>query len=139
MKKRKKVRLAIAILLIVGAIAFVLAKGLGSSLEYFQTANQAVADRAQLGSQDFNIEGAVVPGTIRRFGNKLTFEIQSKGVVVHVVSTGSPPQLFQAKIPVVLAGHFQGITFESNQIMVKHSAQYVAAHPNRVRSPYGSK
>ena len=43
---------------------------------------------------------------------------------MHVANTGSPPQLFQARIPVVVVGHFTSATstrFVSNTIMVKHS------------------
>lgn len=158
--RRKRLRLAVAAALIVGALGYVIAEGLGSALVYFQTAAQAVHDRAMLGSQDFNIEGAVVPGSIRRAGTTVDFEISSGKTVVPVVSHGSPPQLFQNGIPVVLVGHFAnvpvsanldddpcggalpacataaGLYFDSQQIMVKHSSEYVAAHPTRVTSPY---
>ncbi len=58
-----------------------------------------------------------------------------------VQNSGSPPQLFQPDIPVVVVGHFASVgsdVFVSNQIMVKHSAQYIAANPGRVRAPNGS-
>ena len=35
-------------------------------------------------------------------------------------------------IPVVLEGRFQGDTFASDRIMVKHSEDYIAKHPTRV-------
>ena len=57
-----------------------------------------------------------------------------------VENRGSPPQLFQPDIPVVVVGHFASggsYVFVSNQIMVKHSASYVAAHPDRVRGKDG--
>jgi cytochrome c-type biogenesis protein CcmE len=57
---------------------------------------------------------------------------------VDVVNTSNPPQLFQPNIPVVVVGHFVGATFVSNQIIVDHTAQYVAKYPNRVRAPNGS-
>ena len=54
------------------------------------------------------------------------------------MNTGNPPQLFQPNIPVVVVGHFVGATFVSNQIIVDHTAQYVAKYPNRVRAPNGT-
>jgi hypothetical protein len=30
------------------------------------------------------------------------------------------------------------LDFEGTQIMVKHSASYIAAHPNRVKAPNGT-
>jgi cytochrome c-type biogenesis protein CcmE len=55
-----------------------------------------------------------------------------------VHNTGSPPQLFQPNVPVVVVGHFTGGTFVSNQIIVDHSAQYIEQHPGRVRAPNGT-
>ena len=55
-----------------------------------------------------------------------------------VTHQGSPPQLFQPNIPVVLEGHFSGQQFLSDQIMVKHSAVYIGQHPGRVTAPDGS-
>ena len=52
---------------------------------------------------------------------------------------GSPPQLFQANIPVIAVGHFSGGTFVSDEILVKHSSTYIAQHPKRVTAPNGSK
>lgn len=132
-------RLWVAGAVVLAAIGFLLAKGLGSSLQYFKTADEAVADRAQLASQTFNIEGVVVPGTVHQTPSGVDFTISSKGVTVPVVNHGSPPQLFQPNIPVVLVGHFQGQTYVSDQIMVKHSATYVAAHPGRVTAPDGTR
>jgi hypothetical protein len=42
---------------------------------------------------------------------------------------------------VVVVGHVAAAdspTFVSDQIMVKHSADYIAAHPARVKAPNGS-
>jgi cytochrome c-type biogenesis protein CcmE len=43
--------------------------------------------------------------------------------------------MFRPGLPVVVVGHFVGNSdgFASDQIMVKHSQQYIAAHPGRVK------
>jgi cytochrome c-type biogenesis protein CcmE len=56
-----------------------------------------------------------------------------------VHNTGSPPELFQPAIPVIAVGHFSGSTFVSNQILVKHTSDYIAAHPGRVTAANGTK
>ncbi|HZU72165.1 MAG TPA: cytochrome c maturation protein CcmE [Acidimicrobiales bacterium] len=127
----------VAVLVALGAIGFLLAKGLGSATEYFLTADQAVHQRATLGAERFRIEGTVVPGTVTSAGRQVRFDIENAGVRVAVVNTGYPPQLFQPGIPVVLEGYFSGSTFESDLIMVKHSADYVAKYPARVRQFVG--
>ena len=51
-----------------------------------------------------------------------------------VVNSSQPPQLFKPGVPVVLEGHWQGPVYASDQIMVKHTASYVEAHPDRLKS-----
>jgi cytochrome c-type biogenesis protein CcmE len=125
----------------VGALVFLLVEGLGSSLDYFDTVDQALAHRASLGTTTFRLEGVVVPGSIQRTEQGTDFVVAEGVDRVPVKNVGSPPELFQQNIPVVVVGHFAGLgsrVFLSNQIMVKHSADYIAAHPQRVKAPNGS-
>ena len=117
---------------IVAAVGFLAFQGLTNATEYFLTTRQAVAQRASLGARSFRIEGNVA-NDVRKVDRGLRFSISNQGVVVSVVSTGSPSQLFKPGIPVVLDGHWQGDVYDSNLIMVKHSASYNAAHPDRVK------
>jgi len=117
---------AFAAVVILAALGFLLWRGLANALDYYLTANQAVAQRAKLGENDFRIQGTVMPG-LQQVGNSLHFSITSHNVDVAVVSTGSPPQLFKVGMPVVLEGHWQGDLFSSYQIMVQHSSSYVEA------------
>jgi cytochrome c-type biogenesis protein CcmE len=123
---------------LVGAFAFLLVEGLGSSLNYFETVDQAVAHKTTLGSQTFRLEGLVVPGTVHRIPGGVAFVAAGTVHRVDVVNHGNPPQLFQPDIPVVVVGHFAGSSFVSNQLIVDHTAQYVQQHPNRVRAPNGT-
>jgi cytochrome c-type biogenesis protein CcmE len=127
----------VLVLVIAAALIFLLVKGLAGATTYFYTTDQAVHLRAQLGTTRFRIEGTVVSHTVVRHGDQVDFTISNHGVSVPVVNTGYPPQLFQPGIPVVLEGQFRGDTFDSDLIMVKHSADYVAAHPGRVRDFVG--
>ncbi len=126
-------RQIVAGLVIAAALAFILLEGLDNATVYFKTADQAVADKAQLGSRQFRIEGTVEPG-VHQVGRTTDFSIFANGVAVAVVDTGDPPQLFKAGVPVVLEGHWQGPVYESDQIMVKHTASYTEAHPERLKS-----
>lgn len=130
-------RAIIALLVIAVALTFVIYKGISNAIQYFYTAQQAVAQKSQLGSKTFRLEGIVVPGSIKDTQSGVDFQVRFANTVVPVVEIGSPPQLFQPTIPVVLVGHFQGNYFWSNQIMIKHTANYVAAHPNRIKNAGG--
>lgn len=136
-----KRRLWFVAAVLVGALVFLLVEGLGSSLDYFDTVDQALADRSTLGTSTFRLEGLVVPGSIHPTADGTDFVVSDGTEQVSVQNVGSPPELFQGDVPVVVVGHFAGpasALFLSNQIMVKHSANYIAAHPNRVKAPNGS-
>ena len=140
-RPRIKARVVVALVVIVAAIGFLLVKGIGSSLNYYDTVDQALANRSQLGTGQLNLEGVVRPGSITPTSTGTDFFIEGTKADVWVVNTGSPPQLFQANIPVVVVGHFDSphaLVFDSNQILVKHSASYIAANPTRVRAPNGT-
>ncbi|HXW31651.1 MAG TPA: cytochrome c maturation protein CcmE [Acidimicrobiales bacterium] len=136
-RRMPRLRYVIVAMVFAGAIAFLVTK-MGGSLNYFDTVDQAVAQKATLGSQTFRLEGLVVPGTVQRTAHGVDFVAAGSEHKVDVVNTGNPPQLFQPDIPVVVVGHFSGWTFVSNQIIVDHSANYIEEHPDRVRAPDGS-
>lgn len=137
--RRQRRRLLVVGAILVGAFVFLLVKGLGSSLDYFETVDQAVQSKAMLGTKTFRLEGLVVPGTVHRHDGGVDFVAAGTHDRIDVVNSGNPPELFQPNIPVVVVGHFAGGSFVSNQIIVDHTAQYVAKYPNRVRgAPKGS-
>jgi cytochrome c-type biogenesis protein CcmE len=139
-RRQRRVRLLVVFALLAGAIVYLLVEGLGSSLDYFDTVGQALAHRTTIGASTIRLEGVVVPGSITHTATGANFEVSGEGHTVVVHNTGSPPELFQTDIPVVVIGHFTGHSdlFVSNQIMVKHSATYIAAHPTRVKGPDGT-
>jgi len=124
------------------AVLALLSQGLLHSLNYFDTVDQVLASRAKIATSTIRLEGVVKAHTIVRTSSGASFWITGSGTnEVYVISHGTPPQLFQADIPVVVVGHFSSktsLTFEGTQIMVKHSASYIAQHPTRVKAPNGS-
>jgi cytochrome c-type biogenesis protein CcmE len=126
-------RQVVAAVIIAGTIAFLAAEGLSNATTYFLTTKQAVAQKATLGTKPFRIEGTV-EDDVRRVGTDTDFTITDDDISVSVVSTNSPPELFKPGIPVVLQGQWAGSYYSSNLIMVKHTASYTEAHPNRLKS-----
>jgi len=135
---RARGRLLFVCVLLLAAVGLLLYKGLLSSLDYFDTVDQALDHRAQLGVSGFRLEGLVDRGTIQSTSTGTSFAISGadcRRVEVH--NSGSPPELFQPNIPVVVVGHFASASsdvFLSNQIMVKHTATYTARHAGRLRA-----
>ena len=125
-------RLWVAGVVVLAALAFLVFQGLDNATVYFRTADEAVAQRDQLGDRRFRIEGDVVDGSVRQDGNNVSFTLTSKSVEVPVVHKGDQPELFRPGIPVVLEGRFQDDHFSSDRMLVKHSETYVAENPERV-------
>jgi cytochrome c-type biogenesis protein CcmE len=140
-KRRGRWRtLAVLVVLAIGVFAL-LSQGLLHSLNYYETIDQAMSSRSQLATTTFRLEGLVKAHTITRTSSGASFYMTDGKNEVFVTAHGSPPQLFQANIPVVVVGHFvtaTSDTFYCTQIMVKHSAAYIAEYPNRVKAPNGS-
>jgi cytochrome c-type biogenesis protein CcmE len=131
-------RIVLASVVVFAAVAFLVSKGLGSATVYFKTADEAVAQRPQLGTRRFRVEGTVLPGTIHQEDGRLLFTILGdRGALVPIVHTGGQPTgLFNDSIPVVLEGHWAraGDAYDSDTIIVKHSETYRAKNPSRVQS-----
>ena len=144
-RRRTKRRVFVVFALLAAALVFLLVEGLGSSLDYFDTVDQAMHQRSTLGTRDFRLEGVVAPGTIVRTSTGADFFLEGTSAhEVWVVESGQPPELFQASIPVVVDGHFTSASpdvpaqFDASQIIVKHTSTYKAQYPGRVRAPNGS-
>ncbi len=140
-RRRTAKRLWFVFAVLLAAFVFLLVEGLGSSLNFFDTVDQAFAHRATLGTRTLNLEGDVVAGSIRPTAVGTDFTIAEGQNKVAVTNTGSPPQLFQVGIAVVVVGHFtssHSLDFVSHQILVKHSENYCAANPKRVKSKSGN-
>jgi cytochrome c-type biogenesis protein CcmE len=131
--KPRRRRVAIIALAVAALVGFLAIKSLGASTVYFKTADEAVADKASLGTRRFRIEGTVLADSIKATSDTTRFVIAEKGTRVAVVHQGDPPELFQPGIPVVLEGRWAGDHFASDRIMVKHSEQYRESNPNRVK------
>jgi len=141
-RRETRRRLRLVFFVIALAIGFLLYKTLSGAVTYFKTVDQALSSRNILGDADFQLEGIVLAHSISR-PNATTVDFVIGGSAhnkISVTNSGEPPELFQANVPVVLVGHFVGASdrFQSDQILVKHSNSYIAAHPGRVRAPNGS-
>lgn len=136
-RSRPRRRVVVALVAVLGAIGFLVSKGLGDATVYFKTADEAVRDRAELGERRFRIEGLVEEG-VRQEGDTVRFTIISAGVEVAVRHQGDPPELFRPGIPVVLEGRWDGRVYASDRIMVKHTSEYREKNPDRVQD-YGSQ
>ena len=129
--------------LVGAAVVFLLVEGLGSSLDYFDTVDQAAGPPGQPRHLDHPPRGRgrardrsrapptgadfAVAGGPARVGGRRT--------------SGSPPQLFQPNIPVVVVGHFAVGRVRRLRVEPDHGEALGQLHrpaPGRVKAPNGS-
>jgi cytochrome c-type biogenesis protein CcmE len=125
--------LVVVALLVVG-IGFVISRALTDAAQFYRTADEAVAQRAELGDRTFRLEGTVVEGSQRPTHRGVDFRVVSRGVEVEVHNVGAPPPLFQACIPVVVEGRWEGDAFASSAIIVAHDEQYEEQNSERMQA-----
>lgn len=141
-RPRRRRRVVGAIGVLVACAVALVGLGLARNLNYFETVDQALAHRAGLGTSSLRLEGVVAAHSVERTATGAAFTLTgADGRTVAVRCAGTPPQLFRAGVPVVVVGRFSSATsrlFLGTQILVKHTASYIAQHPGRVRAPNGS-
>ncbi len=127
----------IVLLAIIVGIGFVVSHAINDATLFFYNTDEAVAKQAELGTKRFRLQGTVVPNTRARTAEGVAFKVTFDGVDVDVNHVGDPPELFRDCVPVVLEGHWSGsgptAVFASDRILVKHSENYAAANPDRLK------
>lgn len=130
-----KLRLIIVLALLAGAVAFLLVKGLGDATTYFRNVDEAVADRDDLGTRRFRVQGTVVAGSVAQVDDAVEFDIEFHCETLHVTHDGDPPELFKPGIPVVLEGSYAAPpsdVYESDRIIINHTNEYRVEEEDRL-------
>lgn len=108
--------------LVVGMLVVLLAN-LSSNLVYFRTPTelytevQPSADRLRLGGQ-------VVAGTVQENGETLLLTVTDGRESASVEHQGVVPQLFDEGQGVIVEGTWDGETFHSDTMLIRHDEQY---------------
>jgi len=127
---RRKTRRFILLAFAIAALGFVViaAGGINDNLVYYWTPKDLHAAGDKAYGATIRLGGMVAAGSIRqRGGSGVEFDVQDGTAVVHVKSSGVPPQMFRDNIGVVVEGTMtRGGTFESHRLMVSHNNQYEA-------------
>ena len=125
-----KSRVVIALAVIAGSLGWVAAKGLSSSLVYYQTPTELLQKGDAGIGQAVRLGGFVVPGSVQHRGPRLLFVITDETTRMSVVSTSDVPSLFREGQGVVLEGR-EGAdgAFHADTVLVKHNGVYRPPKP----------
>lgn len=135
MKTSKKLWAGVGALAVAAAIGMLLAGGIQENIVYFLTPTELVAQRTDSVDRPLRLGGQVKPGSVVWDAEALDlqFVVQDSAGEVPVHSTGAIPAMFRDGIGVVVEGSLRADgTFESTNLMVKHSNEYKAPHGDSV-------
>jgi cytochrome c-type biogenesis protein CcmE len=103
-------------------VLIVLLVNLSSSLVYFVTPTDLIEAGADDGRS--RLGGQVEDGSVVVEAERVLFRVTDGREAVDVVHQGAPQQLFQEGIGVVVEGEWDGSTFHSDTMLVRHDEQY---------------
>ena len=128
MKDRRKKRLVVATLIVVGvavSVSLVLLS-LNRNINLFYSPSQVVAGEVP-GNTTFRIGGMVVDGSVNRqsTGLDVHFDLTDTAQQVTVSYSGILPDLFREGQGIVALGKMQGTLFVADQVLAKHDENYM--------------
>lgn len=128
LSRRRRTRRFVILACTVAALAFIAiaAGGINDNLVYYWTPTDLHKAGDKAYGATIRLGGMVAPGSIRqRTGSGVEFDVADGGSIVHVKSSGVPPQMFRDNIGVVVEGTMtRGGHFECNRLMVSHGNEY---------------
>lgn len=122
----------LALVLVAGAV--VLTKFLTSAIDYYCNVDEiGVKDGCDAGRR-LRIQGTVDEGSVHDEGTATEFTVTFGSATIPVRYEGEPGGIFKECIPVVVHGVLVDGVFQGDRIEVKHSNEYEAANPDRVKN-----
>lgn len=127
--RRKRLGIAISVVVILGAFGYLLWGGIGNNLVYFLTPSELYAKGTAAYDTPVRLGGMIVANSVVWDAQKLDlrFKVSDGTREVPVHSTGAPPSMFRPGIGVIVEGRWgkDGV-FNATNLMVRHSNEY---HP----------
>jgi cytochrome c-type biogenesis protein CcmE len=120
-----KRRVIVALLVIAGALGWVLVSGLRNSLVYYRTPTEILKMGRTAIGEPIRLGGYVVPGSVQHGANALRFVVSDGTSRMSVATTAEVPSLFRSGQGVVLEGQEgRDGAFHADTVLVKHNGVY---------------
>ncbi|UCC82577.1 MAG: cytochrome c maturation protein CcmE [Gemmatimonadota bacterium] len=141
----KKLTLAVGVAVVLVVFGYFAFGGLGSSLVYFWTPAELLAEGDAAYGTSVRLGGMVEPGSVSWDADtqELKFRLADEGGIIDVESSGVPPQMFleaaerQEAIGAVVEGSLaRNGVFRATNLMVRHSEEYRAPQHEEGRQEY---
>lgn len=125
LRKKHRIRLIVAGLVLLGTSAGVVGFAMRDGIEFFRSPSQVMAE-APVPGERFRLGGLVEEGSLQRgAGETIVFNVTDGGAVVEVRYTGIVPDLFDEGQGVVAMGSLENGVFVAREILAKHDETYM--------------
>jgi cytochrome c-type biogenesis protein CcmE len=117
----------VAIVVVLGAFAWLLYGNLDKNIVFFLTPQELLAKGVDGQGVPVRLGGQVKPGSVQWDAKTLDlrFAITDGTGEIQVRSKGAPPQMFRDGMGVVVEGRYERSgTFQATNLLVKHSNEY---------------
>jgi cytochrome c-type biogenesis protein CcmE len=123
-KRRAKFLVGGALLAVAVPVLIVWGLSRPGAASFYVTVSEAKAQG--VASQDYRVNGTVVPGSIQRDGLVTTFQV-TDGETDMTVTTDRPlPDTFKDSSEVVIKGDLEGSTFVATEVLAKCPSKFKA-------------
>lgn len=138
--RSKKLKFGIGIAIILAAVGWEAVSGFQQSKTYYVTVKELTSGKSA--HQHVRVGGVIVPGSIHRSGQLLTFRISQEALSLPItyVGTDALPDDFKGGAQAIVEGDYQADgTFRAQQVQAKCASKYQAAPPAPKEANSGSK
>jgi cytochrome c-type biogenesis protein CcmE len=139
--KKSSIKFVIAAIVIVGAVAWLAISGARDSKSYYVTITELQAMGNGAYSKNLRVAGNVAPGSVKRQGTHLEFQLveQDRTLPVVYAGTEAPPDTFKDNAQALAEGRFgrDGI-FHATNIQAKCASKYApkqTGQPGAAQAP----
>jgi cytochrome c-type biogenesis protein CcmE len=124
-RKRLRLYLVLATLVVLGIAATLILRALNEELVFFLSPTQIAAKQPNEGQQ-IRLGGLVETGSVKKDGETVAFSVTDLNKTVIVTYRGLLPDLFREGQGVVVEGAFDGSgQFVASEVLAKHDETYM--------------
>ena len=124
-RKRLRLYLVLASLVVLGIAATLILRALNEELVFFRSPTEVTTNRPDAGSL-FRLGGLVETGTVEKQGEQVSFSVTDLSSAVTVTYRGLLPDLFREGQGVIAEGTLGGDgVFTARDVLAKHDENYM--------------
>lgn len=114
-----------AIIIIAGVLFYILWGGLEKNIVYFVSPTELVEKGKGAIDNPVRLGGVVAKGSLKDQESVISFDLTDDVNVISVITTKTPPEMFQEGIGIVVEGAMRADgKFHADRLMVRHGSEY---------------